>query len=91
MARTEAQGSVIRLDPWLEHRAKTTHSTGLHTIRDVAEACARNECPLPQPAIMQLAPRTWTDAGWMYTDEQLAAAVEIATELHRRGGGPPST
>jgi hypothetical protein len=28
-------------------------------------------------------PRTWTDEGWMYTAEQLNAAVNIADNLRR--------
>lgn len=50
----------------------------LYTIKDVAEVCG-----LPGPVIMQLVPRTWTDDGWMYTGEQLAAAVTIAANLRR--------
>jgi hypothetical protein len=50
------------------------------TIADVAKACG-----LPQPVIAQLVPRTWTDAGWMYTPAQLQAAVEIADAMRSAG------
>lgn len=46
------------------------------TVADVAKACG-----LPQPVIAQLVPRTWTAAGWMYTDAQRQAAIEIAEDL----------
>jgi hypothetical protein len=49
---------------------------GLFTIKEVAEACQ-----LPQPAVAQLARRTWTDNGWMYTAEQLHSAVEIGRRV----------
>ena len=51
-------------------------SARLYTIRDVAATCG-----LPAAVIMQLVPRTWTAHGWMYTREQVIAAVEIAGEL----------
>ncbi|MDT5232250.1 MAG: hypothetical protein QOJ56_2807 [Mycobacterium sp.] len=50
------------------------------TIADVAKACG-----LPQPVIAQLVPRTWTDAGWMYSPAQLQAAVEIADAMRSAG------
>jgi hypothetical protein len=50
----------------------------MHAINEVSDACG-----LPGPVIMQLVPRTWTDAGWMYTAEQLEAAVGIAADLRR--------
>jgi hypothetical protein len=51
----------------------------LYTIKEVGDACG-----LPGPVIMQLTPRTWIDgAGWMYTAEQLRAAVVIADDLRR--------
>lgn len=53
----------------------------VYTIKDVADACG-----LPQPAIAQIVPRTWTDAGWMYTGAQIRSAIDIAHEL----GGPAS-
>ncbi len=46
------------------------------TIKDVADACG-----LPQPAIAQLVPRTWTVEGWMYTPRQRKEAVRIAAEM----------
>ena len=48
------------------------------TVADVGDACG-----LPGPVIMQVVPRTWTSAGWMYTGEQLRAAVVIAEDLRR--------
>ncbi len=49
---------------------------GLFTIADVAKACE-----LPQPVVAQLVPRTWTDAGWMYTADQLEFAVRIGPDV----------
>lgn len=49
------------------------------TIKDVADACG-----LPQPVIAQLVPRTWTDAGWMYTPEQLQTAIDTARTIRAR-------
>ncbi|MFB1298619.1 hypothetical protein ACAG24_024215 [Mycobacterium sp. pW049] len=46
------------------------------TIADVADACG-----LPQPVVAQLVPRTWTDAGWMYTADQLQYAVQIGPDV----------
>lgn len=57
----------------------------LHTIAEVGAACG-----LPGPVIMQLVPRTWTDAGWMYTDMQLRDAVAISAEI-RRGASTRET
>jgi len=34
---------------------------------------------------MQLVPRTWSEAGWMYSSEQLLAAIAVADSL--RWGG----
>jgi hypothetical protein len=42
------------------------------TVKDVADACG-----LPQPVIAQLVPRSWTDDGWMYTQDQLQSAVDL--------------
>jgi hypothetical protein len=53
------------------------------SIADVAAACG-----LPQPVIAQLVPRTWTEAGWMYTEAQLHEAVAIAAGLTRPDGQP---
>ncbi|KMO82597.1 hypothetical protein MCHLDSM_01220 [Mycolicibacterium chlorophenolicum] len=63
----------------------------MFTVKDVADACG-----LPQPVVAQLVPRTWTAEGWMYTGEQVEAAVSIAEEFRARSadgnGGevPPS-
>ena len=46
------------------------------TIKDVADACG-----LPQPAIAQLVPRTWTAKGWMYTPNQREEAIRIAAQM----------
>lgn len=54
----------------------------VHTIVDVAKACG-----LPQPAIAQVVPRTWTDDGWMYTDAQLQEAVAVAETMRSRPDG----
>jgi hypothetical protein len=40
--------------------------------------------------IAQLVPRTWTEAGWMYTAAQVRAAVDIAARLRRTSGAEPS-
>ena len=57
-------------------------SAAVFTIKDVADACG-----LPQPVVAQLVPRTWTQDGWMYTGEQVEAAVSIAEEFRRSVGG----
>lgn len=60
-------------------RRRKTATHGEHarfTIADVANACG-----LPQPVVAQLVPRTWTDAGWMYTADQLQFAVQIAPDV----------
>jgi hypothetical protein len=53
-------------------------SPELFTIAQVSRACG-----LPAGVIMQLVPRTWTPAGWMYTAAQRAAATDIAADLRR--------
>ena len=79
MAGGKAEGTVIRLDTWRGGSKAAGRPAKLFTIKQVREACG-----LPGPVIMQLAPRTWIDgAGWMYTAEQLRAAIEIAEELRR--------
>jgi hypothetical protein len=60
---------------WVQCRA-ASGSAQLFTIKQVGDACG-----LPHPVIMQLVPRTWTEAGWMYTNEQLLAAIAIADNL----------
>jgi hypothetical protein len=54
----------------------TEPERGLFTIADVARACG-----LPQPVVAQLVPRVWTDAGWMYTGDQLDYAVQIGPDV----------
>lgn len=54
-------------------------NAAVFTIKDVADACG-----LPQPVIAQLVPRTWTDAGWMYTKKQLEMAVDVAHAFRAR-------
>jgi hypothetical protein len=76
MGGANSEGTVTWL--WRNRRAEEVKPPQLHTINDVVEACG-----LPGPVIMQLVPRTWTNEGWMYTAEQLDAAVVIAAE-HRR-------
>jgi hypothetical protein len=76
MGGATSEGTVTWL--WRNRRVEEAEPPQLHTIKDVVEACG-----LPGPVIMQLVPRTWTDQGWMYTTEQLDAAVVIAAE-HRR-------
>jgi hypothetical protein len=85
MAGTDA--TVKWLFRWQCRRDDSARPARLYTIKDVGDACG-----LPGPVIMQLVPRTWTDEGWMYTREQLAAAVSIAADLRRgRAGSPPGT
>jgi hypothetical protein len=51
----------------------------MFTINEVGDACG-----LPGPVIMQWVPRTWVDGhGWMFTAEQLRAAVKIAEDYRR--------
>ena len=78
MDNLAAQGTVTWLHRWDAQDIGGTSMAQLYTIKDVAEVCG-----LPGPVIMQLVPRTWTDDGWMYTGEQLAAAVTIAANLRR--------
>lgn len=76
MAGTDT--TVKWLFRWQGRRDDSARLARLYTIKDVGDACG-----LPGPVIMQLVPRTWTDEGWMYTREQLDAAVTIAAELRR--------
>jgi hypothetical protein len=75
------QNRVIPLD----HRARRQEPAdlaGLFTIKDVSQASG-----LPGPVIMQLVPRTWVEpVGWLYTLDQIGAAVTIAEDLHRPSG-----
>ena len=60
-------------------KGSAPQSAAVFTVKDVADACG-----LPQPVVAQLVPRTWTRDGWMYTADQLEAAVSIAEELRSR-------
>jgi len=51
-----------------------------HTVHDQQVG---DTCGLPHPVIAQLGPRTWTAAGWLYTAEQLRAAVAVGDNLRR--------
>lgn len=75
----------ISIDSWRNRRrVRRLKAAGLFTIDQVAAACY-----LPQPVVAQLIPRTWTEAGWMYTAEQLAYAVEIAPDVGSGRYVPP--
>lgn len=63
-------------------RRAASGSAPLFTIKQVGDACG-----LPQPVITQLVRRTWTEAGWMYTNGQWLAAIAVADDL-RRGRTP---
>jgi len=54
------------------------------TIKDVAVASG-----VPQPVVAQLVPRVWTDAGWMYTAEQMRHAVRIGDSIRDGTYLPP--
>jgi hypothetical protein len=75
----EQPDKPIRIDSWRNRwRVRRLQAAGLFTIDQVADACR-----LPQPVVAQLVPRTRTAAGWMYTAEQLAYAVQIARPCAR--------
>lgn len=82
MAR-EQPDTPIQIDTWRSRRRK---DAGLFTIKDVGDACG-----LPQPVVSQLVPRTWTEAGWMYTAEQLGYALQIAPQLREGRYVPPQS
>lgn len=86
MADTDIERTVTWLYRWHGRQHKTAVAPKLYSIKDVGDACG-----LPAAAIMQLVPRTWTDAGWMYTADQLAAAVTIAADLRRQRAAEAST
>jgi hypothetical protein len=65
-------------------RVRRLQAAGQFTINEVGDACK-----LPQPIVAQLVPRTDTDAGWMYTAEQLAYAAQIAPEVRAGRYVPP--
>lgn len=83
----EKPDAPTAIDLWRNRRrVRRLKAGGLFTIKQVADACG-----LPQPVVAQLVPRTWTDAGWMYTAEQLAYAVQIAPDVRAsRYAVPPS-
>jgi hypothetical protein len=86
MVGAEIEGTVTALYRWRARREEAARTAALYTIKDVGDACG-----LPGPVIMQLVPRSWTCAGWMYSAEQRDAAVAIAADLRRdlaahRGG-----
>jgi hypothetical protein len=65
-------------------RVRQLQAAGLFTIKEVGDACG-----LPQPVVAQLVPRTWTDAGWMYTADALAYAMQIAPDVREGRYAPP--
>lgn len=72
-----AQNALIPLDRG-RHR-RPADLTDLFTIKEVSKACG-----LPWPVIMQLVPRTWVEpVGWLYTDDQINAAIAISEDLQR--------
>lgn len=83
MASTQIEDTGHGAVAWLRRRqdgpAASVVQSPLYTIADVSKASG-----LPGPAIMQLVSRTWTAQGYMYTTEQLQAAVSVATELRRQ-------
>ncbi|OBJ10843.1 hypothetical protein [Mycobacterium sp. 1465703.0] len=47
-------------------------------------------CGLPGPVIMQLVPRTWVEpVGWLYTVDQINAAIAISEDLRRPSNTDP--
>jgi hypothetical protein len=67
--------TLTPLDKARGNRAKSG-SAQLFTIKQVGDACG-----LPHPVIARRVPRTWTGVGWLYTAEQLLAAIAIAEDL----------
>ena len=83
----EQSDAPIPIDSWRNRRqVRRPRAAGLFTIDQVADACR-----LPQPVVAQLVPRTWTDAGWMYTAEQLAYGVQIAPDVREGRYVPPQS
>jgi hypothetical protein len=74
-----AENTVILMDFARRRRDEAREASRLFTIKEVGDHCG-----LPGPVIMQLVPRTWTEQGWMYTGEQVAASVAVAEDLRRR-------
>lgn len=86
MAR-EQPDPPLRLDSWRSRRrVRRLKAAGLLTIKDISDASG-----LPQPVVAQLVPRTWTDAGWMYTPDALAYAVKIAPKVREGSYVPPQS
>jgi hypothetical protein len=84
MSREQPE-APISIDSWRNRRrVRWLKARGLFTIDQVAEACR-----LPQPVVAQLVPRTDTEAGWMYTGDQLAYAVQIAPDVRAGRCVPP--
>jgi hypothetical protein len=79
-----AENVVISMGPARRRRQAARNPEQLHTIAVVSRLCG-----LPGPVVMQLVERTWTDRGWMYTDQQLHSSLEIAAELRRRNASRP--
>lgn len=73
-----AENTVIPVDFTRRRRDATGQTRQLFTIKEVGDRCG-----LPGPVIMQLVPRTWTPRGWMYTAEQVDAAIATAHRLRR--------
>lgn len=73
-----AENTVIPVDFTRRRRDATGDTRQLFTIKEVGDRCG-----LPGPVIMQLVPRTWTPRGWMYTAEQVDAAIAAAHRLRR--------
>jgi hypothetical protein len=84
MSRKQSD-APIPIDSWRNRRrVRRLKAAGLFTIKQVGDACG-----LPQPVVAQLVPRTWTDAGWMYTADALAYAVRIAPDVRAGRYVPP--
>ena len=76
----EHTDTPIPIDSWRDRRrVRRLKAGGMFTIKGVGDACG-----MPQPVVAQLVPRTETEAGWMYTAEQLAYAVQIAPDVRER-------
>jgi hypothetical protein len=83
----EQSDAPIPIDSWRNRRrVRRLKAAGLFTIDQVADSCR-----LPQPVVAQLVPRTETEAGWMYTAEQLAYAVQIGPDVRAGRYVPPQS
>jgi hypothetical protein len=74
-----AENTVMLMDFARRRRDEAREASQLFSIKEVGDHSG-----LPGPVIMQLVPRTWTEQGWMYTDDQLLASVAVAADLRRR-------